>query len=66
MDLARLGQAGLTGWREKVADAAGDLVSARTPLNRGQVRGIVGLLFFALAVRYVVGTARRARQGARG
>ena len=66
MDVARLGEAALTGWRKTVGDAAARFVSARTPLSAAQVRGLVGALFFVLAVRYVVGTARRARKGARG
>jgi hypothetical protein len=35
-------------------------VSARTPFDDEQVRALVGALFFALAVYYVIGTVRRA------
>jgi hypothetical protein len=60
MDATALGQTALTGWREKVADGVARPVSARTPFDDEQVRAVVGGLFFALSVYYVIGTARRA------
>jgi hypothetical protein len=52
----RLGQAGLQGWREKVADGVAEPVARRAPLDSDQVRALVGALFFALAVVYVIKT----------
>ena len=49
-----VGQAGLQGWRAKVADTVAEPISKRTPLDRDQVRAAVGALFFGLAVMYVV------------
>jgi hypothetical protein len=57
---AQLGQTGLVGWREKVADGIAGPVSERTGLSDEQVRALVGALFFALALYYVAGTLRRA------
>jgi hypothetical protein len=63
----QLGQTGLQGWREKVADGISQPVAKRAPLDEDQVRAIVGAAFFALAVSYVVKTiseaTRQARQG---
>ena len=63
----QLGQTGLQGWREKVADGISQPVAKRAPLNEEQVRAIVGAAFFVLAVSYVVKTisaaTRQARQG---
>jgi hypothetical protein len=58
MKLSSMGQRGLLGWREKVADRAGALLSRHTPLDEEQARGLLGALFFLLALRYVVRTAR--------
>jgi hypothetical protein len=63
----QLGQTGLQGWREKVADGISQPVAKRAPLDEDQVRAIVGAAFFVLAVTYVGKTisaaARQARQG---
>jgi hypothetical protein len=63
----QLGQTGLQGWREKVADGISQPVANRAPLEEDQVRAIVGAAFFVLAVLYVVKTisaaARQAREG---
>jgi hypothetical protein len=63
----QLGQTGLQGWREKVADGISQPVANRAPLDEDQVRAIVGAAFFVLAVLYVVKTisaaTRQARQG---
>jgi hypothetical protein len=62
-----LGQAGLQGWREKVADGISQPVANRAPIKEDQVRAIVGAGFFVLALIYVVKTiseaTRQARQG---
>ena len=51
-----MGQAGLQGWREKVADAVSEPVADRAPLSEDQVRAIIGWTFFGLSVLYVVKT----------
>jgi hypothetical protein len=53
-----VGQAGLQGWRAKVADAVGPAVAERTPLTEDRVRATIGAVFFALAVVYVVKTIK--------
>lgn len=66
-DVTQLGQAGLKGWRQKVGDTVAGPVSARTPLSDDQARALVGALFFALALLYVIRTsataARQVREG---
>jgi hypothetical protein len=65
MKTAELGQTALVGWREKVAGGIAAPVAERTGLSDEQVRGLVGALFFGLAVYYVAGTLRRAATAAR-
>jgi hypothetical protein len=64
--VTELGQAGLQGWREKVADGISQPVAKRAPVEEDQVRAAVGAAFFVLAVLYVAKTisaaTRRARQ----
>lgn len=57
-----VGQAGLQGWREKVADGVAGPVSEKTPLGEDQVRAVLGATFFALSVLYVVKTVQAAVQ----
>ncbi len=61
----QLGQAGLQGWRQKVADGVAAPVAKRTGLGEDQVRGVLGAAFFVLSVLYVVKTAKALAQGAR-
>ena len=61
----RVGEAGLQGWREKAADGVAGPIASRTALDEGQVRALVGTLFFALSVMYVVKTVRAAAQAER-
>jgi hypothetical protein len=49
----KAGQAGLQGWREKLADGVAEPVSDRTPLSEDQVRAAIGAAFLVLAVIYV-------------
>ena len=56
----QVGQAGLQGWREKVADGVAAPVSRRTPLGEDQVRAVLGGTFFVLSVLYVVKTLKAA------
>ena len=60
-----LGQAGLQGWRAKVADGIADPVAKRAPLETEQVRALVGAAFFVLAVTYVFKTLTAATREAR-
>jgi hypothetical protein len=66
MNPTELGHTALVGWRQRAADKVAGPVSERTPLGDEQVRALIGGLFFALAVTYVVGTVRRAVSVARG
>ena len=56
----QLGQAGLQGWREKLADGVAEPVADRVPLEEDQVRAAIGALFFVLSVIYVVQTVKAA------
>jgi hypothetical protein len=60
-----LGQTGLQGWREKVADGISRPVAKRAPLEEDQVRAVTGAAFFVLAVIYVVKTISAATRQAR-
>jgi hypothetical protein len=62
----QLGQTGLQGWREKVADGISQPVANRAPLDEDQVRAVVGAAFFVLAVIYIVKTISAATRQARG
>jgi hypothetical protein len=61
----QLGHAGLTGWREKVADLVAPPVARKGPINEQQARAIVGGAFFALSVWYVATTVARMVKAAR-
>jgi hypothetical protein len=54
--VTELGQAGLQGWRQKVADTVSRPVADRAPLGEEQVRAVIGAAFFVLSVIYVVKT----------
>jgi len=55
-----VGQAGLQGWREKLADGVAEPLSNRTPLQEDQVRALIGGVFFVLSVVYIVKSLRAA------
>jgi hypothetical protein len=60
----KLGQAGLVGWRSKIAERVAPAAAQRVPLSEDQARAIVGALFFALSAYYVISTCvRMARAG---
>ncbi len=61
----QLGQTGLQGWREKVADGIAEPVAQRAPLDAEQVRALLGAVFFVLSVLYVVKTVSAATREAR-
>ena len=49
----RAGQAGLQGWRAKVADGIAPRVADRAGLDEDGVRAVVGAALFVLAALYV-------------
>jgi hypothetical protein len=53
-------EAGLVGWRERLAERIEKPVTKRTPLNGRQLRAILGALFFVKSAFYVVRAVRRA------
>ena len=59
------GHAGLTGWREAVADKVAPPVAGKTPASEDQIRAIVGALFFLLALYYVATSIGRMAKAAR-
>ncbi len=58
MDARRLGEAGLQGWRGRVADRMAPAVARRTSLDLDQARRVIGGLFLALTVLYLVKASR--------
>lgn len=60
MALEDLGQTALVGWRKPVAERAAGALERKTPLSADQAQAVIGALFFALSVYYVLGTIRRA------
>ena len=61
----QLGQTGLQGWREKLADGIAEPVADHAPLDAEQVRATLGAVFFVLSVIYVVKTVMAAAGEAR-
>ena len=59
------GHAGLTGWRESVADRVASPVAGKIPASEDQVRAIVGALFFVLSLYYVATSIARMAKAAR-
>jgi hypothetical protein len=65
--VTELGQTGLQGWRERVANGISPPVANRAPLEEDQVRAVIGAAFFVLSLMYVGKTiAAAARQARRG
>jgi hypothetical protein len=58
MDARQLAEAGLQGWRGRVADRVAPAVARRTSLDLDDARRAVGGLFLALAVLYLLKAAR--------
>ena len=63
--VTEIGQTGLQGWREKVADGISRPVAKRAPVEEDQVRAVIGAAFFVLALIYVVKTITAATRQAR-
>jgi len=61
----QLGHAGLTGWRETVADRVAGPVAKKAPASEDQVRAIVGAAFFLLSLYYVATSIARMAKAAR-
>jgi hypothetical protein len=63
----RLGEAALSGWRQKVAKGVATPVARRSSADQASIEQVIGILFFVLAVVYTVRTiatwARRAGEG---
>jgi len=59
MDAKTVGQAGLQGWRGKVADVVAAPVARRSGLADDQVRAAIGGLFLVLSVLYVLDAVRQ-------
>ena len=55
-------EAGLTGWRAKLADVVEKPLAKRTPLTIQQVRRILGAFFIVKSALYLGRTARRAKK----
>jgi hypothetical protein len=62
----QISQAGLVGWREKVADGVAPRAAERGPFSEDQVRNAIGAVFFAISLYYVVSTIARMVRSARG
>jgi hypothetical protein len=60
------GHAGLTGWRETLADKVAPHAAKKTPASEDQVRAIVGATFFLLSAYYVATSIARMAKAARG
>ncbi len=59
------GHAGLTGWRETVADKVAPPAANRISASEDQVRAVVGATFFLLSLYYVATTIARMVKAAR-
>lgn len=64
--VTELGQAGLQGWREKLANGVSQPVAKRAPIEEDQVRALIGAAFFVLSVIYVGKTISEVTRQARG
>jgi len=54
----RVGEAGLQGWRARVADRVAPPISQRTRFDVNQVRRAIGLVFLGLSVLYLAKAVR--------
>jgi hypothetical protein len=61
----QIGHAGLSGWREKVADAVASPVAKKAPASEDQVRAVVGAAFFLLSLYYVISTIAKMAKAAK-
>jgi hypothetical protein len=65
MDTKLIGDAGLHGWKGRVAERAADVADRKTPASGDQVRAALAVTFFLFSLVYVLRTiaelARRRR-----
>jgi hypothetical protein len=65
MKANELGEAGLHGWKGRVAERAADVADRKTPASRDAVRAVLGFALFTTSLVYVLRTiaelARRSR-----
>jgi hypothetical protein len=64
--VTRAGQAGLQGWRRKLADGVAEPVARRSRFDEDQVRGLIGAAFLTLSLIYVVKSIAALTREARG
>jgi hypothetical protein len=55
----QIGQAGLSGWRQKVADTVAPPAANRGPVTEDQVQAVIGAAFYVLSVWYVITTTAK-------
>lgn len=58
MAAGNLGEAGLQGWRARVADRVAPAVSQRSPFDVDQVRRAIGVVFLGLSLLYLLKAVR--------
>ena len=55
----QIGHAGLTGWRQTLADKVAPPAAQRGPVTEDQVQAVLGATFYLLSVYYVVSTTAK-------
>ena len=55
----QIGQSGLTGWRQTVANKVAPPAAKRGPVTEDQVQAVLGATFYVLSVWYVVSTTAK-------
>jgi hypothetical protein len=55
----KIGHAGLTGWRQTMADKVAPPAAKRGPVSEDQVQAVLGATFYLLSVYYVVSTTAK-------
>lgn len=58
MQTKDVGLAGLRGWRSSVAGAVATPVSKRSSLDEDLIKSVIGAVFLALSLMYVVGAIK--------
>ena len=52
----QIGLAGLTGWRQTLADQVAPPAAKRGPITEDQVQAVIGATFYVLSLWYVAST----------
>ena len=55
----QIGHAGLTGWRQTLADKVAPPAARRGPITEDQVQAVLGATFYVLSLWYVVSTTAK-------